>query len=157
MDMDDARFLEEAIALAAKALEDDLGGPFGALVVRDGTVLGRARNHVLGHHDPTAHAEVEAIREAARSLGTHELDGATIYASCEPCPMCLGAIYWAGIARVVYAADRNAAARAGFDDAALYEEFGRAPEDRRLQYDRRTHPEAERIMRAWKEGGGRVY
>ncbi len=155
--MDDSAFLDLAIGLAREALHDGDGGPFGAVVAREGGILGRGRNRVLATHDPTAHAEVRAIRNACRALGTHDLSGATIYASSEPCPMCLGAIYWAGIARVVYAADRTAAAAIGFADADLYEEIARRPERRRLRTERVPKEEAEAVLVAWKKGGGTLY
>lgn len=155
--MDDTRYLDEAIELARASLDDDRGGPFGAVVVRDGRVLGRGRNRVLGDGDPTAHAEVVAIRDAARRQRTHDLAGATLYSSCEPCPMCLGALYWAGIQRVVYAADRHGAARTGFSDADLYEELCKPPSARRLTSVRIPRPEAEAVMAAWQQGGGRHY
>ncbi|MCU0246793.1 MAG: nucleoside deaminase, partial [Bryobacter sp.] len=111
----DPRFLERAVALAARSVARG-GGPFGAVVVRGGTVIAQAANRVTASHDPTAHAEVRAIRAACRKLGTHQLDGCEIYSSCEPCPMCLGAIYWARLSAVYFAASREDAARAGFDD-----------------------------------------
>lgn len=155
--MDHLPYLDAAIDLARQSLDDERGGPFGAVIVRDGEVLARARNEVLATHDPTAHAEVQAIRAACRRLDSHDLAGATLYASCEPCPMCLGAVYWAGIERVVFAADRDAAARTGFSDAALYEEVCRPPDAREVAMLRLDRPEAERVMAAWKEGGGRLY
>src|SRR5690606_1587565 len=103
-------------------LRNGLGGPFGALVVRAGEVLATGENRVLSSHDPTAHAEIVALRAAALRAGTHELRGATLYASCEPCPMCLAAAWWARVDRVIFAATREDAAAAGFDDAAIYTE-----------------------------------
>ncbi len=117
------RFMRRAIELAAGNVRDGKGGPFGALVVRDGRVRGEGVNLVTSANDPTAHAEVVAIREACRTLRTFRLTGCDIYASCEPCPMCLGAIYWAGIRRVYYAGTREDAAGAGFSDMRFYEEF----------------------------------
>ena len=114
--------LEEALELASASV-DRGGGPFGALVVRQGEVLGRGANRVVLNRDPSAHAEVLAIREACQNLGTHDLSGCEIYSSCEPCPMCLGAILWARLERVHFAATRHDAARAGFDDALLYGEL----------------------------------
>ena len=147
--MDDAAGLQEAIRLARKALDDDVGGPFGAVVVQDGRIVGRGRNRVLADHDPTAHAEVVALRAAGRALGTHDLDGSTVYASSEPCPMCLGALYWARVSRVVFAVDRGAAAAAGFDDAFLYEELARPAEERRLGLEHHPVEEAADVMRRW--------
>ena len=109
----DRKFLELAIKTAGENMEDG-GGPFGAIITKGENILARAGNRVVPAHDPTAHAEVMAIRMAAEKLGTHDLADCTIYASCEPCPMCLGAIYWAGLRRLVYASDRYSAASAGF-------------------------------------------
>jgi tRNA(Arg) A34 adenosine deaminase TadA len=146
--MDDREAMRAAIALAAQALFDDEGGPFGAIVVLGGRVVGRGRNRVLARRDPTAHAEVEAIRDACRALGTHALVGGTIFATCEPCPMCRGAILWARLDRLVEAADRADAAAAGFDDArfhALGE--GRAAGGPRVE--RLLAAEARDVMRRW--------
>jgi guanine deaminase len=121
---DKLRFLGLAIAEAVRGAQAGHGGPFGAVVVMDGVVIARAANAVVANNDPTAHAEVQAIRAACASLGTFRLDGCDVYASCEPCPMCLGAILWARPRAVYYAATRGDAAAAGFDDAAFYEALG---------------------------------
>lgn len=112
-------WLREAIAIATENVRHG-GGPFGALVVKDGKVIGRGVNRVTARHDPTAHAEVTAIREACATLGTHDLSGCELYASCEPCPMCLGAALWSRVDKLYYAATRFDAAAAGFDDAHFY-------------------------------------
>jgi guanine deaminase len=114
-------FLDMAIAEAIRGARDGQGGPFGAIVVRDGEVVAAAANAVVANNDPTAHAEVQAIRAACAALGSFQLEGCDIYASCEPCPMCLGAILWARPRAVYYAATRADAAAAGFDDAAFYQ------------------------------------
>ncbi len=119
-------FLQMAIDEALRGVEAGQGGPFGAVVVKDGAVLARACNQVLALNDPTAHAEVQAIRAACAVLGSFQLDGCEVYASCEPCPMCLGALYWARPAAVYYAATRQDAAAAGFDDAFVYAELARS-------------------------------
>lgn len=129
--MSDERFLAEAIALAEESVEQG-GGPFGAVVVKDGEVIGRGSNSVTLSHDPTAHAEVSAIRQACQMINDFSLDGATLYASCEPCPMCLSAIYWARLGRVVYAATREQAAEAGFDDSLIAREMILPLEQRQL-------------------------
>lgn len=121
---DHVRWLEEAVALAVANVADG-GGPFGALVVHAGEVVGTGQNRVTRDLDPTAHAEVMAIRAACRSVGDFSLAGCTLYTSCEPCPLCLSAALWARLDRVVYAADRHDAAQGGFDDLAFYELFGR--------------------------------
>lgn len=117
-------FLGLAIAEAARGAQAGQGGPFGAVVVKDGVVIAKAANAVVANNDPTAHAEVQAIRAACAALGTFRLDGCDVYASCEPCPMCLGAIQWARPRAVYYAATRQDAAAAGFDDAVFHEALG---------------------------------
>lgn len=124
--------LSHALALAVENARSGKGGPFGAVLVKDGRVIGQGTNLVTSANDPTAHAEINAIREACRRLNTFRLDDSILYASCEPCPMCLGAIYWARIGRVFYAATRSDAAHAGFDDALFYNEFTCAPDKRIL-------------------------
>ena len=120
--MDNA-FMKEAIRLATENVRAGRGGPFAAVVVKDGHIIASGTNSVTSTNDPTAHAEVTAIREACRALGTFQLSGCEIYTSCEPCPMCLGAIYWARPDRVFYAATASDAAAAGFDDSFIYEEL----------------------------------
>ncbi|MGN6743274.1 MAG: nucleoside deaminase, partial [Amnibacterium sp.] len=118
----DERWIARTVELALANVQDG-GGPFGALVVRDGALIAEGRNRVTRDSDPTAHAEVQAIRAACRALGDFSLPGATLYSSCEPCPLCLSAALWARVDRVVYAADRHDAARVGFDDRVFYELF----------------------------------
>jgi len=115
--------MEEAIRLGRKGMLDNAGGPFGCVIVKNDIVVGRGWNRVIADKDPTAHAEVTAIRDACKNLQTFQLDDCEIYTSCEPCPMCLGAIYWARPAKVYFAASRNNAAAAGFDDSMIYEEL----------------------------------
>ena len=115
----DTDFLREALRLAAESSASGVNGPFGAVIVRNGVVVGRGWNRVVEEADPTAHAEILAIRDAARELGSHVLADCVLYASCEPCPMCMAAVYWARIGRVVYAAGAEDAAEAGFDDSAI--------------------------------------
>jgi tRNA(Arg) A34 adenosine deaminase TadA len=148
--------MAEAIELAVRNVRDGGGGPFAALVVRHGEVIARGANRVVASHDPTAHAEVVAIREACRVLGTHQLEGCEVYATCEPCPMCLGAIYWARPDRLYYAATKDDAARAGFDDAFIYEEAARRDADRRL-VTRRLDVEAARLpFEEWARSTAKV-
>jgi guanine deaminase len=118
---DKRRFLALAIAEASRGCQAGSGGPFGAVVVKDGVVIAQAHNAVIANNDPTAHAEVQAIRAACATLSSFQLDGCDLYASCEPCPMCLGAILWARPRAVYFAATRDDAARAGFDDAVFYQ------------------------------------
>ncbi|GAB2543607.1 nucleoside deaminase [Spirosoma aerophilum] len=146
----DEIFLREAIQLAREGMTTDQGGPFGAVIVRDGEIVGKGFNMVTSTNDPTAHAEVVAIRDACRNLGTFQLDGCTLYASCEPCPMCLGAIYWARPIRVVYAAQHTDAANAGFDDQFIYEEIDKHHEHRHIPMHQLLRDEAEAVFREWK-------
>jgi guanine deaminase len=129
--MNDEKYLQEAIAMATANVTNG-GGPFGALIVRNGEVIGRGVNHVACDNDPTAHAEVMAIRDACKNIGDFRLDGCVIYTSCEPCPMCLGAIYWAHLDRIVFAATKSDAANAGFDDSFIYDEFNLPHEHRSI-------------------------
>ena len=123
--------MREAIKLSAESVRSG-GGPFGAVIVRNGEIIARGENRVTVCNDPTAHAEVSAIREAAARMGTYDLSGCEIYSSCEPCPMCLGAIYWARLDRLYYAGTRADAANVGFDDAHIYEELPLDPSQREL-------------------------
>ena len=147
---DDRRFLRRALSLAAKNVEHGDGGPFGALIVQNGRVIAEARNRVLSQNDPTAHAEVEAIRAACRKSGHFHLEGAALYASSERCPMCLAAAYWARVGRVVYANSRLQAAKAGFDDADLYRELCLPAADRRILVSQLTLTEADAPFTAWQ-------
>lgn len=142
-------FMAEAARLACAGVEKGDGGPFGAVIVRTGEVVARGWNRVLATQDPTAHAEVIAIREACRVLGRFHLEDCELYTTCEPCPMCLGAIYWARLRAVVYANTRDDAARIGFDDLAFYAEFAKPPAERKLRFTRLPHPLAERAFQAW--------
>jgi guanine deaminase len=141
--------LKRAIELAGIGMAQGFGGPFGALVVRGDQVLAEGFNQVTGSHDPTAHAEVNAIRAACQKLGTFSLTGCEIYSSCEPCPMCLSAIYWARLDRLHFAATRGDAAEIGFDDAFLYDELERSPSERRLPSEHAMRDEARAVMLPW--------
>jgi guanine deaminase len=147
----DEQFMQAAIQLAIKGVEAGHGGPFGALVVKDGRIIGRGHNRVLIDRDPTAHAEIVAIRDACRMLGHFQLDGCTIYTSCEPCPMCLGAIYWARPTRIVFACGREDAARIGFDDAFIYAELAHHPGQRHIPTEQMLRDQALQAMRAWAD------
>ena len=142
--------MREAIRLALDKMRQGAGGPFGAVIVKDGQVVGRGWNQVTSTNDPTAHAEVMAIREACRRLGTFRLDGCDLYASCEPCPMCLGAIYWARIGRLYFAATRADAAEAGFDDLLIYQEIARPLAERRLPAVQLLRDQALATFAEWK-------
>ena len=119
-----SKWMREAVSEATAGVEAGHGGPFGAVVVKDGAVVGRGHNEVLHRNDPTAHAEMQAIREACAFLGTYSLEGCTLYATCQPCPMCLAAVHWARLDRLVYAATTQDAADAGFDDAKFHDAHG---------------------------------
>jgi len=144
----DKFFLSKAVALAKSGIQNG-GGPFGALVVKDGRVISESCNRVVLNSDPTAHAEVLAIREAASILKSHELHDCIIYTSCEPCPMCLGAIYWSGIKKVVYACDRRDAEKAGFSDKLIYEEIHLDPKDRKISFIRLNDAGGEEVFKLW--------
>lgn len=141
-------FMREAIKLSAESVRSG-GGPFGAVIVRNGEIIARGENRVTVCNDPTAHAEVSAIREAAARLGTYDLSGCEIYSSCEPCPMCLGAIYWARLDRLYYASTRADAANVGFDDAHIYEELPLDPSQRELPTESLLREEAQLVFEAW--------
>ncbi|MGR9051952.1 MAG: nucleoside deaminase [Gammaproteobacteria bacterium] len=127
------QFLQQAVELACTNVESGAGGPYGALIVKDGVIVAACANRVTTHLDPTAHAEIVAIREACKNLGNFQLTGCSLYTSCEPCPMCLGAIYWARLDRVYYACSRHDAAAAGFDDSFIYDEIALPPQHRKIE------------------------
>lgn len=143
------KYMLEAIKKAEENIITGKGGPFGAVVVRDGKIIASAGNRVTSTNDPTAHAEVVAIREACQVLDTFDLSGCEIYASCEPCPMCLGAIMWSRLDKLYYAADRNDAARAGFDDELFYAELALPAEKRILSPSQMLRKEANEIFDKW--------
>ncbi len=147
--------MRRAIELSRESIERG-GGPFGAVIARDGLILAEGRNGVTRELDPTAHAEIVAIRAACRALGRVDLGGCDIYTMCEPCPMGLGAIYWARLARIFFAADRFDAARAGFDDALFYDEMALPPERRQLPRVRLPDGEAQQALDAWLRKADRV-
>ncbi len=146
---DDITFLSRAVEIAAKGVGNG-GGPFGAVITKNGMILSEAFNRVVLNNDPTAHAEILAIREAAGLAETVDLHDCTLYTSCEPCPMCLGAVYWSGIRKVVYASDRNDAEKAGFSDKMIYDEIRLDPADRKITFVRITDTGAEEVFRKWE-------
>jgi tRNA(Arg) A34 adenosine deaminase TadA len=150
----DRRLLRRAIELSRINLERQEGGPFGAVIARDGEIVAEGRNLVLASRDPTAHAEIVAIREACRRLGSFQLDGCDIYSSCEPCPMCLGAIYWARPRRLFFASSRLDAATAGFDDSFIYEQIVLPIDRRSIPTTQDLREEARGVFDAW---GGEKY
>jgi tRNA(Arg) A34 adenosine deaminase TadA len=146
--MDDADFMRRAIGLSCESVASG-GGPFAAIVVRDGEIVGEGINRVVPNADPTAHAEIVAIRAACRKLGSHVLDDATIYTSCEPCPMCLGAIYWARLDKIYFANDRHDAAAVGFRDDFLYRELPLPPDRRAIPALRLLRAEGQAAFAEW--------
>jgi guanine deaminase len=156
MSPDCETFMQEAIRLSLEMMRAGKGGPFGAVVARDGEIIGRGWNQVTSANDPTAHAEIVAIREACRKTGAFLLEGAELYASCEPCPMCLSAVYWARIRRVYYAASRRDAAEAGFLDEMLYEELTREATQRRIPCIGLGREQALEALREWKQKPDRI-
>jgi guanine deaminase len=145
----DARHLARAIALSREHMELGAGGPFGSVVVRDGVVIGEGWNQVTSTNDPTAHAEVVAIRRACVEIGSFSLQGATLYASCEPCPMCLATAYWARVARIVFANTRVEAAAIGFDDQLLYDEIPKLIHERAIPTHHAPSDDAKAVFEAW--------
>ncbi len=144
------KFIKEAIQESVKSVSGN-GGPYGAVIVKDGKIISKAGNSVTNDHDPTAHAEVNAIRQAAHELKSFDLSGCEIYCSCEPCPMCLGAIYWAKIDMVYYANSSDDAKEAGFDDSFIYEECSLPANKRRAVFEQVKIENADEAFRKWKE------
>jgi guanine deaminase len=143
------RFILDAIELSRKGMMNNDGGPFGCIVVRGDTIVGRGNNRVTSTNDPTAHAEVVAIRDACKTLGTFQLEDCEIYTSCEPCPMCMGAIYWARPKKVYYANTRIDAANIGFDDSLIYDELVLPIEQRKIAIECIGRDEAIKVFEDW--------
>lgn len=149
-------FLERAIELSSKGMQGGKGGPFGCVIVKGDEIIGEGCNQVTSSNDPTAHAEVVAIRAACEKLKTYQLTGCEIYTSCEPCPMCLGAIYWARPKKVVYANTREEAAAIEFDDDFIYAEINAKMDQRKIPFIHAPHPGAQKIFEAWKNWEGKT-
>ena len=146
----DDYYMLRAIAISEKGMNENDGGPFGAIIVnKDGDIIGEGNNKVTSSNDPTAHAEIVAIREACKELNNFQLEGCTIYTSCEPCPMCLGAIYWARPDRIVYACSREDAARIGFDDDFIYKEINVNVDEREIDTNQILREEAYKVFEKW--------
>ena len=143
------QYMKRAIELARDSVAVNAGGPFGAVVVKNGRIIGEGSNQVTSSNDPTAHAEIIAIREACKTIGSFQLDGCEIYTSCEPCPMCLGAIYWARPAKIFFACTREDAAIIGFDDDFIYQELEKANEQRELVLVSMMRDEALEVFKSW--------
>ncbi|MFT5619077.1 MAG: guanine deaminase [Arenicella sp.] len=145
------KMMQEAINMALEGMRSGKGGPFGAVVVKNGEIVGRGCNMVTSTNDPTAHAEVTAIRDACKNLGSFQLDDCEIYTSCEPCPMCLGAIYWARPKNIYFACTKKDAAEIGFDDAFIYEEIERPHDKRSISTEQFLRDEAIKVFQEWDE------
>ena len=149
-------FMRRAIELSKNNVSTNNGGPFGAVVVKDGKIIGEGANCVTTHNDPTAHAEVEAIRSACKMMNNFDLSGAVIYTSCEPCPMCLSAIYWARIDKIYYANNRTDAAGIQFDDDLIYTEIPKDPAQRKIPGEQILRNEALKVFDMWNESTSKV-
>lgn len=149
------KYMRKAIQLSIKNIENG-GGPFGAVIIKDGKIIATGVNRVTANNDPTAHAEVTAIRKAAKKLGTFDLRGCEIYTSCEPCPMCLGAIYWAHLDKIYYGNSKQDAKKIGFDDSFIYDEIELKPENRKIETNRLLPEEAIKAFETWEEKDDKV-
>lgn len=149
-------FMKKAIALAKEGMLAGNGGPFGCVIVKDGKIIGQGSNMVLRTNDPTAHAEVVAIRDACKTLNHFQLEGCEVYTSCEPCPMCLGAIFWARPSKVFYACTKEDAADAGFDDQFIYQEIEVQPSERKISMENLLREESLKAFEIWKEKGDKT-
>ncbi|MEM8908457.1 MAG: nucleoside deaminase [Bacteroidota bacterium] len=145
----DKYFMQEAIRLARTGMENNEGGPFGCVIVKNGQIIGRGNNRVTSTNDPTAHAEIVAIREACQTLGHFQLEDCVVYTSCEPCPMCLGAIYWARPSKIFFACSRTDAAAIDFDDEWLYQELPLPIEQRQIETLQILQEEGQVVFNAW--------
>lgn len=152
---EDIRFMRRAVALSLENVKNG-GGPFGAVIVKDGEIVAEGTNRVTANNDPTAHAEVTAIRTACSKLGTFQLDGCVVYTSCEPCPMCLSAIYWAGISKIYYGNTKKDADAINFGDDFIYEEIAKPYSARRIPMMQFLRDEALAAFRAWEENPDKV-
>lgn len=153
---DHRKYLELAIEEAFAGMRSGEGGPFGAVIVNNGKIIGKGHNSVLASRDPTAHAEINAIRDACSLTGSHHLTGAVIYTNFEPCPMCLGALYWADIRRLYYCADRTEAEKIGFMDRHLYEQIASPREEREMKFTRVDVPGMQRLLDEWNGKEGKI-
>ena len=149
------KFMRKAISLSIQNIERG-GGPFGAVIVKNGRIVATGVNRVTAVNDPTAHAEISAIRKAAKKLGTFSLEGCTLYTSCEPCPMCLGAVYWAHFDRLFYANTKSDAKKIGFDDSFIYDEIELNPSERSIKTVRLLPEEAIRAFEFWNEKDDKI-
>lgn len=149
-------FMKRAIDLSKAKMESGCGGPFGAVIVKDGKIVGEGWNKVTSTNDPTAHAEVEAIRDASKNLSTFDLSGCEIYTSCEPCPMCLSAIYWSRLSKIYYANTKTDAAEIDFADDFIYQEFAKNAKQRSIPMTRMMENEAIKIFQLWDQKADKI-
>ncbi|RUA06899.1 MAG: tRNA-specific adenosine deaminase [Flavobacteriia bacterium] len=145
------QFMKEAVDLAIRGMEKNEGGPFGCIIVKDGKIVGRGNNKVTSTYDPTAHAEITAIRDACKNLNSFQLNGCIVYTSCEPCPMCLGAIYWARPEKVFFGSNKKDAADVGFDDDFIYKEINLDYDKRSIPFEQINREEALKAFQIWNE------
>lgn len=157
MDKEKNNFMQEAILLSMNNIHSLKGGPFGSVIVKDGKIIARGSNEVTSSNDPTAHAEVVAIRNAAKELGTYDLKDCEIYSSCEPCPMCLSAIYWSRIGKVYFANTKEDAAAIGFDDAFIYKEIAVKRHERTIASEQIMRDEALEVFKEWEKFDGKTH
>jgi tRNA(Arg) A34 adenosine deaminase TadA len=150
------KFMNDAIALSQNGVRNNEGGPFGCVIVKGDTIIGRGNNRVTSSNDPTAHAEVVAIRDACKTLGTFQLDDCEVYTTCEPCPMCLGAIYWARPKVIYYANKREDAAHIGFDDSMIYEELGIDLDKRKIPIINLGREDALKVFEEWQQKDDKI-
>lgn len=153
---DNEKFMSEAIKAAIRGMDADEGGPFGCVIVKNGKIIGRGNNKVTSTNDPTAHAEVIAIRDACKNLNSFQLDDCIIYTSCEPCPMCFGAIYWARPAKVYYGCNKDDATQIGFDDSFIYKEIPLPDDKRSIPFEQCAREIALEAFQKWKEKDDKV-
>lgn len=152
----DKQFIKRAIELSERGMDVNAGGPFGAVIVKNGEIIAEGFNQVTSSNDPTAHAEVVAIRKACEKLNSFQLDDCIIYTSCEPCPMCLGAIYWARLKSVYYACTKEDAAEIGFDDNFIYDEIEKDIEKRNIIFRNLDREEGRKVFKKWEAKEGRI-
>lgn len=149
-------FMSRAVQLSLESVQSGTGGPFGCVIVKDGLIIAEGKNSVTKNNDPSAHAEVEAIRTACKALSDYQLTDCIIYTSCEPCPMCLGAIYWARPKAVYYANSKQDAANAGFDDSFIYEEIEKAPSSRSISFSHLPDADARKAFDFWNKSNNKI-
>lgn len=150
------KFMKRAIEIAQQGMDNNKGGPFGAIVVKNGEIIAESYNQVTSENDPTAHAEISAIRKACEKLNSFQLEGCVIYTSCEPCPMCFGAIYWARVKAVYYACTKEDAAEIDFDDQFIYQELDKNIDDRNIKFVNLLREDGKQVFNSWKNKSDKI-